>query len=107
MTNDFMEAVQKLAAGRVLRPCANASCQYIKAAIIEMMIPYIAPLAQTVENKARECKHGSMSEEEFVADVLYEVMATMGKFAGTSVQTTMDVCNACTQAASIEKGERH
>jgi hypothetical protein len=103
-----MEAVQRLALERTSRSCPDFNCAFIKAAVIEMMIPYIGPLAQVVEDKAR--RHAideGMSVDNFVSEIVYEVMVTMGKFAGTSVQTTMEVCNACTQAAAIEKGERH
>lgn len=108
VTNEFVLAVQKMVSERAVRDCHGTNCPYIKAAVIEMMIPYIGPLAQVIEDKAQGyTNEGSESVHIFVADVVYEVMATMGKFIGTSVQTTMDVCNACAQAASIDKGERH
>jgi hypothetical protein len=108
MTDEFVTAVQKILSDRVARPCSDHNCQYIKAAVIEMMIPYIEPLAQVVEDKARRYTScGEMSVDNFISEIIYEVMSTMGKFAGTSVQTTMEVCGACTQAAALEKGERH
>ena len=108
MTEEFIAAVQRLASERTPRPCRDFDCAYIKAAVIEMMIPHIGPLAQVIEDKAR--RHATdegMSVENFVSEIVYEVMATMGQFAGGSVQVTMDVCNACTQSAAITNGERH
>ena len=108
MTDEFISEVQKLVARRMVRNCPDANCPYIKAAIVEMMVPYIIPLAQVVGEKASGYVNtGDESVHTFVTDIIYEVMAVMGQFAGTSVRVTLDVCNACMQAASVEKGERH
>ena len=107
MNNELTNALYKLVSERASRTCPDHNCPYIKAAIIEMMVPYIEPLSQVIEKKSIRYADGGMLVSNFVSEVIYEVMSVMGKFAGTSVQTTMEVCSACNQAAAINKGEQH
>lgn len=106
--SEFVATLQKLVSERATRVCPDSNCTYIKAAIIEAMVPHIGPLTQALEDKTREyALSDEMPIETFVTNITYEVMVAMGNFAGTSVQTTLSMCNACNQASAIEKGDRH